>query len=139
MSDPLDPNHRVTGVQWRNKFGYAFAGIRDSFLTQASFWVHLPAAVVVIALAAFLQLESWRWAVLILCIAIVIAAELFNTAMEQVVVVLHPVRDPRIARALDAAAASVLVVAVASVAVGLIVLGPPLLEWLGVLGNDGDL
>jgi diacylglycerol kinase len=47
------------------------------------------------------------------------------------VTVLHPNRDPRIARALDAAAAAVLVVAIASVIVGIIVLGPPLLQWLG--------
>ena len=131
MSDPLDSNHRFMEVQWRKKFGYAFAGVGDSFVTQASFWVHLPAAVIVVALAAFLQLHPWRWAVLILCIAIVIAAELFNTALEHLVTVLHPDRDPRIARALDAAAAAVLVVAIASVIVGIIVLGPPLLQWLG--------
>lgn len=130
MSDPLDPNQRVTGVDWRSKFGYAFAGLDDSFRTQVSFWVHLPAAALVIALAAFLQVEPWRWAILVLCIAVVIAAELFNTALEQLVVVLHPVRDPRIARSLDAAAAAVLVVALGASVVGLIVLGPPLITWL---------
>ena len=117
------------GVEWQKKFGYAFAGLRDSFLNQASFWVHLPVAALVIALATFLQVELWRWAILVLCIATVIAAELFNTALEQFVVVLHPDRDPRIGKALDAAAAAVLVVAIASVIVGLIVLGPPLWFW----------
>ena len=129
LSDPLDPNYRVTAIEWRNKFGYAFAGLRDSFLTQASFWVHLPIAAVVIVLATVLQLEPWRWAILVLCIGTVIAAELFNTALEQLVVVLHPTRDPSIGKALDAAAAAVLIVAIASVVVGLIVIGPPLWFW----------
>lgn len=130
MNDSLDPNQRVTGVQWRNKFGFAITGLNHSFRTQSSFWVHLPAALVVIGIAAILQVEPWRWCVLILTIAIVLAAELFNTALEQLVVVLHPTRDPRIARSLDAAAASVLVVSIASVLIGLIVLGPPLLNLI---------
>jgi diacylglycerol kinase len=130
LSDPLDPKHRVTEVRWRNKFSYAIAGLSDSFRTQVSFWVHLPIAALVIAVAAFLHVEPWRWAILVLTIAVVISAELFNTALEQLVVVLHPVRDPRIARSLDAAAAAVLVAAVGSVVVGLIVLGMPLLQWI---------
>jgi diacylglycerol kinase len=118
----------MSGVQWRSKFSYAFTGLNHSFRTQSSFWVHLPAAIIVIVVAAVLHLESWRWCVLLLTIAVVIAAELFNTALEQLVVVLHPTRDPRIARSLDAAAAAVLVIAIASVLIGVVVLGPPLLN-----------
>ena len=130
MNDPLDPNQRVTGTQWRSKFAYAIAGIDESFRTQVSFWVHLPAAAAVIGMAAFLQVAAWQWAILVLTIAVVIAAELLNTALEQLVVVLHPVRDPRIARSLDAAAGAVLIVAIGAVIVGLIVLGIPLWQWM---------
>ena len=115
---------------WYSKFACAFAGLRWALPTQNSFWVHFPIAIAVVLLSAWLQIESWRWIAIIVAITIVLVAEMFNTALEQLVQTLHPEREERIGRALDVAAGAVLIAAIASVAIGLISLGPPLLEQL---------
>ncbi len=113
---------------WIAKFRYAIQGIAHALRSHSSFAVHVPVAAVVIALAVWLRLEPWRWAALLICIGMVLALELINTAIEMLVHVLHPGRDPRIGRVLDFAAAAVLVAAVTAAIVGLIVLLPPLWE-----------
>lgn len=108
------------------KFAVAAAGIIHAVRNQGSFWVHLPVAVAAIAMGTWLQLESWRWVSLVFAIAMVLSAELMNTAIETLVVVLHPEHDPRIGNALDAAAGAVLITAIAAVIIGLVTMGPPL-------------
>ena len=121
---------KSTQAGWREKFRVAGVGFAVSVRSQPSFWVHLPVSAVVILLAAWLRVEAWRWTALLIVISLVMTAELLNTAIEQLVSVLHPERHPRIGEALDAAAAAVLVAAVGAVMVGLITLAPPLWQWL---------
>ena len=116
--------------RWPAKFVAAISGLFWAVRTQNSFWVHLPVAAAVLAVAAWLQLESWRWVALLLAIGGVLTAELLNTATEELVKVVHPRYDRRIGHALDAAAAGVLVISCTAVLIGLIVLVPPLMTRL---------
>lgn len=111
---------------WIAKFRYAGQGILHALRSHSSFAVHVPVAGFVILLAVWLQLEAWRWAALLICIGMVLALELINTAIEMLVHVVHPGRDPRIGRVLDLAAAAVLAAAITATIVGLLVLLPPL-------------
>lgn len=113
-------------LPWQRKFAVAISGLLWSFRREPSFLVHLPIAMAVIMVAAWLKVEPWRWALLVTSIAMVISAELFNTSIEQLVKVFHREHHQRIGRALDVAAGAVLFVSLGAVAVGLIVLGPPL-------------
>ena len=112
------------------KFAVAIGGIVWSIRNHGSFWVHLPVAVAVCATAAWMNVEAWRWAVVITAIALVLCAEMLNTAIEQLVRVLHPEHDPEVGRALDVAAGGVLVATIGAIALGIIALGPPLLSLL---------
>ena len=67
---------------------------------------------------------------LALAIGMVLAAEVFNTAIESLARGPGATRHPRLRDALDMAAAAVLVAACAAVAVGLAVFGPRLLAVL---------
>ncbi|WP_164102322.1 diacylglycerol kinase [Candidatus Laterigemmans baculatus] len=113
---------------WTRKFRCAIRGVRWGVDKQSSFLVHLPAAAAVVLAAAVLGVAAWEWCVLLLSIAIVVAAELFNTAIEGLVRRLHPERHPEIGRVLDISAGAVLVTALGAAAVGLIVLGGALLR-----------
>ena len=117
---------------WRRKFAVAFTGVAWAVRTQNSFWVHLTVTAAVILLGAWLRVELWRWVAISLAIIVVLYAELINSAIEQLVKVVHPEHDERIGRVLDVAAGSVLVAAIGSVAVGLMTLGPPL--WTALFG-----
>ncbi|XZE54361.1 diacylglycerol kinase [Planctomycetaceae bacterium SH139] len=108
---------------WIAKFGHAFRGCRFAVASQGSLWVHVPMAVAVLVLGLLLGVSWLAYCILILCVAVVIMAELLNTAIEILAARLHPQHDEAIGRALDVAAAAVLVVAVGAAVVGVIILG----------------
>lgn len=115
---------------WRFKFACAIKGVGVAVKTNTSFWAHVPITVAVIAVAAWLNVEAWRWTALVLATAMVWATELLNSSIEDLVRVLHPQHDPRIGRVLDVAAGAVLITAIGAVTVGLLVLGPPLIAMV---------
>jgi len=78
-------------------------------------------AILVITIATAWHPRPWQWCALILSIGGVLTAELFNTAIEELIRVLHPDADPRIGRVLDIAAAAVLVASITAAIVGLVV------------------
>jgi diacylglycerol kinase len=108
----------------------ALRGIRQLLAEEPNARIHGLAATAVCALAAVLGVSRVEWAVLILTIACVFAAEAANTALEALADRVAPERHPLVAKAKDIAAAGVLLVALGSVGVGLLILGPPLLERL---------
>jgi diacylglycerol kinase len=114
---------------WRRKFGCALRGCGRGVRGQSSFAVHLLAAVGVIAAAAVLRCEPWQWAVLVLCITIVLAAEMFNTAIEALARAVRREHDPHLADALDIGSAAVLVAAVGAAVVGVLVFAHRAGQW----------
>ncbi len=106
-------------------FVYAFAGIRF-VMRQRNPRIQLIIGAVVCGLAAWLRVSRVEWAMLILCIGFVIAAESINSAAEAMVDILSPEIRPKAKIAKDTAAGAVLIAAIASAVVGLLILGPPL-------------
>jgi len=114
----------------KNAFKYAFQGLFYLLKTQRNSWVHAAATVCVILLAAWLSLGITDWAILILTIASVWTAEAVNTAIEVTVDLSSPQIQPLAKIAKDSSAAAVLIAAIASVIIGLLILGPPLYQRL---------
>lgn len=110
---------------WKS-FGYAFAGLRHAVRTQRNLRIHLVIALFVFFLGLFLPLEFRDWAILTITIGAVITGELINTVVETVVDLASPEYHDLAKIAKDVAAGTVLVMAVTAVAVGLLILGPPL-------------
>ena len=118
---------------WRNRalsFKYAWKGIVYTFKTQHNMWIHSVAAIITIMLAWLLQLPASRWLLIMLCIGLVMALEIVNTAIETLVDQLHPQRHPKIGLVKDLAAGAVLVAAVTAFIVGCCIFGPALVIWL---------
>lgn len=110
--------------------GCALSGIAASLRTQRNLRIHVVATVCVVATGLFLSLNALEWSMLCLAIALVISAELINTAIEHTIDLVSTERRPLAKAAKDAAAGAVLVAALMSVAIGLLVLGPPLWRLL---------
>ena len=121
-------NHFTGGPLSRlgRSFAYAFAGLGYLFRTQRNARIHLVFGAAVLCLAAWLDVPRTEAAVLVLTVAAVIILEGLNTAIEAAVDLACPQHHPLAKVAKDVAAGTVLVAATASVAVGLLVLGPPL-------------
>ena len=102
-----------------NSFRFAFGGLRYALATQRNLRIHLTAAALALWMGQRWGLSPAEWAVLWLCIGLVLAAELVNTALEAAVDLLSPGQHPLAAAAKDTAAAAVLVCALAALGVGL--------------------
>jgi diacylglycerol kinase (ATP) len=100
------------------RLGWALAGLRHAVRSEhslkAQLWLFAGAVVVLLILR---PPASW-WALTLLASSGVIAAELFNTAIEHLADHVHPALHPQIRIVKDCAAAAVLVAALGACAVG---------------------
>ncbi len=112
-------------------FRNAFAGLWYVVRTQKNAWIHLLATILVILLSFWLWIEPVQWALIFICIGLVWFAEFINTALEAVVDLASPQKHPLAKVGKDVGAAAVLIAAIASTIIGVLVLGPPLLEKIG--------
>ena len=100
-----------------------------------SFRVHLPAAAAAIAAGAFFRIQPVEWGALALAIGGVLAAETFNSAIEQLARGPGARRHPRLRDSLDMAAGGVLLASIAAAATGAAIFLPRLLALATALGR----
>lgn len=119
----------------RQSFGFALAGLRTCIRTERNFRIHLTAAVYVSLFAALGGLSSVRYAILCLCFALMLSAELFNTAIECLCDRQSTCYDGQVKQTKDIAAAAVLLCAVFCAVIGAVFFLPSgaLLRAAGVL------
>ena len=109
-----------------NSFKYAIEGFVSSFKTERNMKIHVLAMVIVIVLGFYLKINLIEWCFIALAIALVIGAELFNTAIETIVDMVSPEKNPKAKLAKDISAAAVLALAVGAVVIGTIIFIPKL-------------
>ncbi|HHM05225.1 MAG TPA: diacylglycerol kinase [Gammaproteobacteria bacterium] len=102
-----------------SRLGFALEGLRAAFRTERSFRTQAAVAAALLALLALLQPPPLWWALAGVMVALVLAAELINTALEGLADHLHPERHPQIKLVKDCAAGAVLVLSVGALWVGL--------------------
>jgi diacylglycerol kinase len=116
--------------RWRNKFRTAFRGLKLGVRGHSSFFVHFFFAALVIAAAIVLRCEVLEWCILLGCIAMVLTAELFNSAIETLFRGLDATNQERTWPCLDIAAGAVLLASIAAAIIGGIVFLQRLSELL---------
>lgn len=104
----------------RQSFACAFHGVSSCLRTERNFRIHLTAAVYVTAAAVMGKLDPVRCAVLCLCFAVMLSAELMNTAVERLSDRQTTSYDKLVREAKDIAAAAVVVCALFCVAIAAI-------------------
>lgn len=107
--------------------GFAIEGIGTFFRTQHNAWIHIAAAIAVVVTGFLLKVNTTEWCWLISAIAIVLIAEMFNTAIEFLTDLASPEIHPKAKMVKDVAAGAVLISALAAVAIGLIIFLPKLI------------
>lgn len=104
------------------RLGFALAGLSGAWQSERSLRFQLSFFAGLLVMMLALGLEPGWWAIVLLTGSVVIAAELFNTALEHLADHLHPGTHPQIRIVKDCAAAAVLIVACGAVAVGIALL-----------------
>lgn len=112
---------------WAGKFAAASRGIFRAIRGEPSFRVHLPAAALAIGSGMFFRVTPGEWATIALAIGGVLAAETFNSAIEQLARGPGARRHPRLRDSLDMAAGAVLLASLAAAATGLAIFLPRVL------------
>ena len=112
-------------------FRFAWQGILHVVRTQRNARIHLAVGTLVVIVAFWLHVAELEFAVLLVCITAVIAAEMMNTVVEATVDLISPEYHPLAKIAKDVAAGAVLVCAAGSAVIGTIVLAPHIWHILG--------
>ena len=119
---------------WRS-MTYAWAGLVFTIRTQLNAKIHLCVGFLVLVMASWLGLDTLRFSILVLTIGAVLAGETINTTVESIVDLLSPEWHERAKIAKDVSAAAVLILSLTALIVGLLILGPPLLDRLMHIRN----
>ena len=98
---------------------FAGRGVWFCIRHERNFRVHMAVAAYVLLLAPYFSLSRGEWAALLAVVALVLAAEAVNTAVEQVGNLASPRRRTRARVAKDVAAGAVLLCAAGALAAGL--------------------
>jgi diacylglycerol kinase len=109
---------------WSKKFADAFSGVWHGVVGQKSFLVHVPFAIAVIALGFFFQIEQTHWLFVAWSIGAVFAAELFNSAIEELAKAVTDEENDRLRMSLNIAGGAVLVTSLTAVVCGLTIFFP---------------
>jgi len=106
-----------------SRLRYALAGIGHGLRSERSLRMQALALVAVLIALAILRPAPLWWAMIILASCLVLAAELFNTAIERLADHMHPDLHPQIRIVKDCAAGGVLICSAGAlgVAIALIV------------------
>ena len=123
----------ISERSWARKFRDAFRGMKAGVRGQSSFFVHFFMTAAVIVAAVVLRVDLIEWCLLLLCIAVVLTAEMFNSALESMAKAITGESDPHLGNSLDIGSAAVLVASIGAAIVGGIIfinrLGSTLQWW----------
>ncbi len=111
-------------------FSYAFNGLRVLFREEHNSRIHLFFTVIVLIFVLLIRFTMAEYALLAFAVGIVFAAELFNSAIENLADHLAPERHENIKKVKDLAAAAVLVSALTALIIGCIILVPKLIRGI---------
>jgi diacylglycerol kinase (ATP) len=116
--------------------GFAFSGLFYVVRSQNNARFHFLATIIIVAISFWLHLNLVQWCLILIAISIVWITECFNTSIEKLFDLINPEINPLVKYGKDTGAAAVLVAALLSVALGIIVLGPLLVQKIfGLIGK----
>jgi diacylglycerol kinase len=106
------------------RFKYAFDGIFHALVNEANFRVQLFYAVLVVMAGFYFRINPAEWGLLILSLGLLLAAEMINTVVENVIDALIKEYDEAAKVIKDLSAGFVLVIGITTIIVSAIIFIP---------------
>ena len=116
------PKKFIRGVK------YAGQGAKHALQTERNIWLHFIIGLLVFGLGIMLKVSQIELVIIVLTITLVIVAEMFNTAFEEMVDLIKPENHPTAALVKNVAAGAVLTAAIGAALIGLLILIPKLIR-----------
>lgn len=115
-----------------NTFKNARKGMRLTLKSERNLRVHILMAAFVLASAFYLGFSTTKFCILLLAIAAVISAEMFNSAIEfSLDAIFHNKYSRMVGMAKDIAAGAVMIVSITALMIGALLFIPYICEYLG--------
>ena len=111
----------------KKSFGYAFKGIDDVISNEPNMKIHVSVAILVVIMAFLLKISMIEWIILVLLIGLVLAAEVINTTIENLVDMYTKDYNEKAKVVKDTAAGTVLILAITAAIIGLMILVPKII------------
>lgn len=113
-----------------NSFKYAIQGIISGIKKEKNMKIHILIMTIVIIMGLFFNINTTEWIICIILFSIVIAGELFNTAIETVVDMITLEKNEKAKIAKDVSAGGVLVLSIGSAIIGIYIFMPKIIVLL---------
>lgn len=118
-------------MNWlKDRFRYAFAGLQYGITKDRSIRFQCLLACMAIAAGCILQITPEEWLWILLCITLVIMAEIFNSCLEKTVDYISMQRTEQARVIKDMAAAAVLLVSIFAFTAACLIFIPRFLIWI---------
>lgn len=111
-------------------FSYALKGILFAIRNEKNFQIEIAVGMIAVMAAIFFPLSGLERGLIIFSVALVLALELANTALERVMDILKPRIHPYARVIKDMMAGAVLLTALAAIAIGIAIFLPYALAFL---------
>ncbi len=113
-----------------SSFQHAIDGIKLALAHERNMGLHFAIACLTIVISLFLKLTAIEFSLIILCIGLVIVAEMLNTAIEKTVDLISLEKRPESKFIKDVSAAAVLIASIVAAVVGAMVIIPKILLYI---------
>lgn len=123
----------ISPKRFFRSFSHALRGLSDLFWAEQSFRVQSLAAVAVVLLAIFLDLDTWQRILLVLLTSAVLILEILNSIIERVADAVQPRLSPMVREVKDMMAGAVLLAAITSAVIAVVILWAPLYDLVCVI------
>ena len=111
-------------------FTFAFNGLKILLREEHNSWIHIAITICVVIVGFLLQISLIEWIAIVLCMGLVFALELVNSAIENIADFVSPQKNEIIKKVKDLSAAAVLIAAICSAIVGIIIFLPKIIDLI---------
>ena len=111
-------------------FGYALAGLGLLFFKERNFTIQFFWGLTVLVFGFLFQISKIEWFMIIISIIIVLAMEIFNSALETLADAITENKNAKIKKAKDLSAGAVLLAAMGAAIIGTIIFLPKFVELI---------
>ena len=119
-------------IRFFKSFKYSIEGLKYAYKYEQSMLIHVIATICVLLANIFFQVSGIEWLITLLAIGMVLSAELINSAIEAVVVLVTLEEHPLAKIAKDCSSAATFVLACMAALIGIVVYVPYIMGVLGL-------
>jgi undecaprenol kinase len=120
----------VPDMKFKDSFKFAFLGLKKGLFLQRNIRIQFVIAIIVTILSFVFRLDRLSIAVIILVCSAILALEMINSALEKYIDYVTPQRAKEIGLVKDILAGAVLLLSIASVAIGILLFFEPVMRSL---------